>query len=189
MDGLSQLGKRIQELRMQRGLTLQSLSNIASVSISMLHSVERGLKAPTVTVLARIAEGLGVSLASLVTAYDDQRVILRRAEDQENINELGGWIRTILSPVIPGVNFEWIRTTLPAYCDAGQFPSYASGSHEFIFVESGVLQMVIGEKTFDLQSGDSLYFAADVTHRYINITEEPCTYYVAALILRSRAPH
>ena len=166
-------------------MTLQGLAEAASVSVSMLSSVERGQKAATVVVLARIAEGLGVPLAGLVAAADD-RVIVRRLVDQDVIDEPGGWRRVILSPVVPGVNFEWIRTTLPPGCDAGQYPAYAAGSHEYVVVESGSVRLTIGDETFDLDAGDSLYFAADVTHGYANIAATPCTYYVAALIMRPR---
>jgi transcriptional regulator with XRE-family HTH domain len=74
---LVELGKRVRSLRVERGMTLQGLAQAASVSVSMLSSVERGQKAATVVVLARIAEGLGVPLAGLVAALDD-RVIVRR---------------------------------------------------------------------------------------------------------------
>jgi hypothetical protein len=93
--------------------------------------VERGEKAPTVVVLDRIAAGLEVALASLVAEPDAERVIVRRAADQDRVDEPDGWQRTILSPVVPGVNFEWIRSTLPPGCDAGTFPAYAAGSREF----------------------------------------------------------
>lgn len=36
----------------------------------------------------------------------------------------------------------------------------------------------------DLGAGDSVYFAADVTHGYANPAPEPCTYHVAALVMR-----
>jgi XRE family transcriptional regulator, regulator of sulfur utilization len=160
----------------------------ASVSVSMLSSVERGQKAATIVVLARIADGLGVPLAELVTTREENRVILRRAAEQDVVDEPGGWRRVILTPVVPGVNFEWIRTTLPPGCDAGQFPSYAAGSHEYVAVESGTLRLTVGDQVFDLRAGDSLYFAADVGHGYANATTEPCTYHVAALIMRPRGP-
>jgi len=54
--------------------------------------------------------------------------------------------------------------------------------------ESGSVRLTIGAETFDLDAGDSLYFAADVTHGYANISHAPCTYYVAALIMRPRGP-
>ena len=62
MIELGELGARIQALRRDRGLTLQELAGAAAVSASMLSSVERGRKAPTIVVLARIADGLGVPL-------------------------------------------------------------------------------------------------------------------------------
>lgn len=188
MMDLVELGRRVQALRLDAGLTLQALAEAASVSVSMLSSVERGQKAPTIVVLARIADGLGVPLTELVAPVDDQRVVVRRAADQDVVDEPGGWRRTILTPVVPGVNFEWIRSTLPPGCDAGQFPAYAPGSHEFVVVASGTLRLTIGDTPLALAAGDSAYFAADVTHAYANPGATACTYYVAALIMRPRGP-
>ncbi|GAA2453772.1 XRE family transcriptional regulator [Actinomadura vinacea] len=188
MLDLVELGGRIQELRYGRGLTLQRLAEAADVSVSMLSSVERGRKAPTIVVLARIADGLGTSLADLVSRPDDERVIVRRAADQDTVEEPGGWRRTVLTPVVPGVNFEWVRSTLPPGCDAGEYPAYAPGSHEFIAVESGTLRLTVGDRTVDLGPGDSVYFAAHLPHAYANPGDEPCAYHVAALIMRPRTP-
>ena len=187
MLDLVRLGGRIQGLRRDRGLTLQRLADAAEVSVSMLSSVERGQKAPTVLVLARIADGLGVPLADLVAQPEDDRIVGRRAADQDTVDEPGGWRRTILTPVIPGVNFEWIRTTLPPRCNAGRYPAYAPGSHEFVVVESGTLRLALAARTVTLEAGDSAYFAADVSHGYANPLDVPCVYSVAALIMRPRA--
>jgi transcriptional regulator with XRE-family HTH domain len=187
MLDLATLGRRIQASRHERRLTLQQLAEAADVSVSMLSSVERGQKAPTIVVLARIADGLTMPLAELVAQPDDTRLVVRRAADQDTVDEPGGWRRTILTPVVPGVNFEWIRTTLPSGCDAGQFPAYAPGSHEYILVESGTLRLTLHDTPVDLNEGDSAYFAADVTHAYANTGPGPCTYYVAALVMRPRA--
>ncbi len=183
---LLHLGKRIQELRAERGLTLHDLAQASSVSVSMLSAVERGQKAATVTVLDRIASGLGLSLAALVASAADSRVIVRRAAEQDVIDEPGGWRRAILTPVVAGVNFEWIRTTLPAGCDAGWFPAYAPGSHEFVAVDTGTLRLRFDDRVVDLDAGDSAYFAADARHGYANPGTAPCTYHVAAIIMRPR---
>jgi transcriptional regulator with XRE-family HTH domain len=185
MIELGELGARIQALRRDRGLTLQELAGAAAVSASMLSSVERGRKAPTIVVLARIADGLGVPLSEL-TVPGGSPVIVRRAGQQDVIDEPTGWRREILTPVVPGVNFEWIRTTLPPGADPGPFPAYAPGSHEFVLAESGVLRLTIGAQEVLLQAGDSVYFPADTVHRYANAGDVPCVYYVAALIMRPR---
>ncbi len=184
---LVELGQRIQRARRDRDLTLQALAGQAGVSVSMLSSVERGGKAPTVLVLARIADGLGVPLTALL-APEPARLIVRRAAGQDVVHEPGGWQRVILTPVVPGVNFEWIRVTLPPRCDAGEYPAWAPGSHEFIAVEAGTLRFTLGGETHDLAAGDSVYFTPDSPHRYRNPGEAPCTYHVAALIMRPRTP-
>jgi XRE family transcriptional regulator, regulator of sulfur utilization len=183
---LLHLGKRIQGLRRDRGMTLQDLAAASSVSVSMLSAVERGQKAATVTVLDRIASGLAISLPALIGPAADNAVIVRRGAEQDVIDEPGGWRRTILTPVVPGVNFEWIRTELPAGCDAGWYPAYAPGSHEFVAVDGGILRLRLDDREIDLNAGDSVYFAADVRHGYANPGTVPCTYHVAAIIMRPR---
>ena len=180
------LGRRLHALRADRGLALTALAKDAGVSVSMLSAIERGEKTPTVVVLSRIADGLGLSLSRLLADLETDRVIVRRAADQEHVAEPGGWHRTVLTPVVPGVNFEWIRTTLPPGCDAGTFPAYAPGSHEFVAVESGTLCLGVGEADYVLNAGDSVYFPADAPHSYANRGGEPCVYHVAALIMRPR---
>lgn len=184
MIDVAALGERVRGLRVEQGLSLQGLAAAAGVSVSMLSSIERAEKAPTVVVLSRIADGLGRSLTALLTEGED--VVVRRAADHEVIDEPGGWQRTVLTPVVPGVNFEWIRITLPPHCDAGAFPAYAPGSHEFVTVESGTLQLSVGDGVWELRAGDTAYFRADAVHRYANRSARPCRYGVAALIMRPR---
>ncbi|WP_410589949.1 helix-turn-helix domain-containing protein [Amycolatopsis sp. lyj-23] len=180
------LGRRLHALRADRGLALTALARQAGVSVSMLSAIERGEKTPTVVVLSRIADGLGLSASRLLADLEHDRVLVRRAAEQEHIAEPGGWHRTVLTPVVPGVNFEWIRTTLPPGCDAGAFPAYAPGSHEFVVVESGELTLGVDESEYVLAAGDSVYFPADARHSYANRGGNSCVYHVAALIMRPR---
>jgi transcriptional regulator with XRE-family HTH domain len=184
---LKELADRIQRLRGERRLTLTALAERCSVSVSMLSAVERAEKAPTVTVLARIAEGLDVALIALLDDDADRRVVVRRHAEQERAVHETGWERVVVSPVVAGVNFELVRVTLPAGCDAGAFPAYARGSHEYVAVEQGSLRLTVDHQVIDLGAGDSTYFEADQAHAFANTGAEPCVYYVAALIMRPRS--
>ncbi|MFC4565794.1 helix-turn-helix domain-containing protein [Nocardiopsis mangrovi] len=186
MFDLAALGAHIQRLRTDRGLSLRSLADACGVSVGMLSAVERGEKAATIVVLDRIAGGLGVPLDRLVAGHPDTSVIVRRAADQDTVDEPGGWRRTVLTPVVPGVNFEWVRSELPPGCDAGEFPAYAPGSHIFIAVDEGTVRLTIGDRVVDLDAGDSLYFSPDTVHGYANPGPVPTRYAVAALIMRPR---
>ncbi len=172
---------------MDRGLTIERLAARSGVSASMVSAIERGTKAPTITVLDRLGRGLGVPVADLLADRSFPTLIVRRANDQDVVDE-NGWSRTILSPVVSGLGFEWIRTELPSGVDAGEFPAYATGSHEYIAVTDGQLELTVGSETVSLRAGDSVYFASDVVRRYRNTSDEACRYYVVAFNTRSRTP-
>jgi quercetin dioxygenase-like cupin family protein len=53
-------------------------------------------------------------------------------------------------------------------------------------VHSGTLRLGLDGRAIDLSEGDSVYFAADVRHGYANPGTTPCTYHVAAIIMRPR---
>ncbi len=55
------LGRQIRLARTERGWTLRNLSEISTVSVSQLSSIERGTHLPSIESLTSIAEALGVS--------------------------------------------------------------------------------------------------------------------------------
>ncbi|SPD56702.1 protein of unknown function (plasmid) [Cupriavidus taiwanensis] len=65
-DGPPAVGMALQALRQQHRLSLDELSRRAGVSKSMLSQIERNLANPTVAVLWRLANALGVNLADFL---------------------------------------------------------------------------------------------------------------------------
>lgn len=61
-----QIGKRIQYLRNQKGISQLDLALEAGVNRNYLSDLERGERNPTLKVLVKIAEALGVDLSTLV---------------------------------------------------------------------------------------------------------------------------
>ena len=72
--------------------------------------------------------------------------------------------------MLPGVGFEFMRTTIPAGVDAGVFPSHGLGSREYLAVERGALRLTIAETAYDLRTGDAIYYEADRDHAFANPT-------------------
>lgn len=109
----------------------------------MLSDVERGTKVPTVLVLDRIATGLGTSIARLLGEERTSAVIVLRREEQDVVVDPAGWERRILSPVLPGIEFEFMRTTIHPGVDAGVFSPHAPGALEWVAIEQGTLCLTI----------------------------------------------
>src|SRR5580658_3984485 len=177
---LAELGRRIRDERIRRGLSLEELARNAHVSRSMLSAVERGEKAPTVLILDQIATGLGSSIARLLAAESAGRIVLLRADDQDRAIDPSGWERRILSPVLPNVEFEFMRTTLLAGINAGAFLPHNAGSREYIAVERGTLRLTLDGEVYLLKKGDSIYYAGDCIHEFENPDRRNrCEYYLA----------
>jgi transcriptional regulator with XRE-family HTH domain len=176
---MAAFGERIRLERVQRRLSLEQVAERAGVSRSMLSAVERGLKVPTVLVLDRIATALDTSIARLLGEEHAARVISLRKNDQDVVRDPSGWERRILSPVLPGVEFEFMRTTIEAGVDAGAFSPHAPGSREYVAIERGTLRLTIDDEAHVLNAGDSIYYAGDCVHSFVNPGNKPCVYYLA----------
>jgi transcriptional regulator with XRE-family HTH domain len=176
---LIELGTRVREERLRRGISLEELSARARVSRSMISEVERGTKAATVVVLDRIATGLETSLARLLAPEMKSRIHVLRCGDQSVARDCSGWERRILSPVLPGVEFEFMRTTLNPGVDAGMFLPHAHGSREYVAIEKGVLDLTLDGVLYTLEAGDSIYYDGDCLHGFANSGRAACVYYLA----------
>ena len=58
-------GRRIQELRKQKGLTQEDLADLINVDRSYMGFVERGERNPTLSKIVKIARSLGITLSEL----------------------------------------------------------------------------------------------------------------------------
>jgi XRE family transcriptional regulator, regulator of sulfur utilization len=186
---LGRMGERIRLERARRKLSLEQLAARTGVSRSMLSDVERGDKVPSVLVLDRIATGLDTSIARLVgEERGAERVVLLRQSDQQVARDPSGWERRILSPVLPGVEFEFMRTTIGPGVDAGAFSPHARGSREYVAVERGTLRLTVDGAVHLLRAGDSVYYAGDCVHAFANPGRVPCVYYLAMDVSGAPAP-
>lgn len=176
---MAALGEGIRLERLRRKLSLEVLAARAGVSRSMLSDVERGGKVPSVLVLDRIATGLGISIARLLGEERSNAVIVLRRGAQDVVIDPAGWERRILSPVLPGVEFEFMRTTINPGVDAGVFSPHAPGSREWTAVEHGTLRLTINGTPYLLHGGDSIYYDGDCWHGFANPGDVPCVYYLA----------
>jgi len=176
---LVDLGKRVHKLRVERRMSLEQLKERSGVSRSMISAIERGSKAATVLVLDRLATGLETSLARLLASERPAQVVFLPRQAQPLARDASGWERRILSPVLPGVEFEFMRTTLGPNVDAGVFLPHAAGSREYVAVEKGTLLLTLDGHSYTLHAGDSIYYDGDCLHAFANPTRTPCVYYLA----------
>ena len=173
------LGVRVRGLRRERRLTLEGLAERSGVSRAMISKLERGEKNPTLVVAAKVAEGLGVTLSQLVGVEEKREVVLVPRERRMVMHDPAtGFERQLLSPSFGGRGVEFTLNIVPEGSASGECPPHRRGVEEYVAVEKGRLRAVIGDEEYLLEEGDALYFEADVSHRFDNIGDGECSYYL-----------
>ena len=92
------VGARIKELRLQRGLTVNGLANLAGISQSYLREIELGNKKPTVEYLEYICDALKISLVAFFEVRNEndelaEAIVLLNKKQKER---LAAFIKSIL---------------------------------------------------------------------------------------------
>ena len=67
-------GRRLRELRKERGLTQEALAESADLSGNYISDLELGLKVPSLTIIVRLSQALDVAVADLLTAFTREAV-------------------------------------------------------------------------------------------------------------------
>lgn len=65
-------GARLREMRIARGLTQPEIAEHVGTSASNISDLERGIKVPTLTTVARLADALDCNVTELVEVLDSK---------------------------------------------------------------------------------------------------------------------
>ena len=176
---LAIIAQELHGARRKRQLSLEQLAELSGVSRSMISKIERSEAVPSTTVLAKLAEALGLTFSQLMSHPVEREILVIEAARQPVLkDDVSGLTRRCLSPVLPGRGIDWVLNTLPPRSTAGDFGAHRRGVEEYIFVQSGTLKAVIGAEVVTLRSGDSLYFQGDANHAFTNVGKTDCVYFL-----------
>jgi transcriptional regulator with XRE-family HTH domain len=155
-----ELGRKIRELRKEKGLTMQQLAEMVGVNYTTIHRVETGRVSPSVVLLSEIAHRLGRSAASLL---EDQmaQITLIRKEDQPEVESDKMKLRLL---VPQGVINDKISIS---FCKAnpGEFvDKHQTKGFELPIILKGRCVFRYGGRDYEMKEGDLAYFDGNVWH-------------------------
>ena len=165
------VGDTLAALRQKRALSLDELSRLAGVSKSMLSQIERAQANPTVAVVWRLANALGVPLADLLQqapAPQALAIALVPAHATPSLGSPDGMCDLrILGPIELAGQFEWYALSLQPGGVLESEP-HETGTCEHLTVHSGALQVRVGDVQHKLQTGETARYAGDCQHSIRN---------------------
>ncbi len=163
------LGGRIKELRLQRGLTLKDLAERTGFSPALLSQVENNLVSPSISTLWNFAEALGVKIGYFFQQDGEERkdYVLTRAGEEALV------YRNELPHTIPYRDLAYgmddrNMTPFLVQCDEPcefSLKEITYEGEEFLHVLEGGVVVRYGSKEFELRPGDSIYYNAQIPHK------------------------
>ena len=173
-----QLGKKIRDLRLRRGLTVQQLAGATGLSKGFISQVENHRTSPSLATLHDLARALDTSAAYLVVEDDDQVPCVVRAGQRSRVPVGGNASRIEVLSAQPRRNLELIQLELPAGLEAGDHRHHHHGEQCLLCVE-GHVRLNCGEHIIELSPGDSCHFDGRVPHSFENLGASPARVLIA----------
>ena len=160
----AQVGQRLKGLREHRGLTLTAVAEATGISKSTLSRLETGQRRPTLELLLALSRTYHVPLDDLVAAPDvgDPRIRLKP-------DRVKGRIVIPLTRQPDGMQ-AW-KIVIPV--DKITPEPRAHDGHEWIYVLSGHMRLVLGDKDWVLGPGEVAEFDTQTPHWFGSTGDRP----------------
>ena len=172
------VGDTLAALRQAQALSLDELSRKAGVSKSMLSQIERAQANPTVAVVWRLANALGVPMGDLLgsvpTPIAPVITVVPVHATPSLRNPDGACELRILGPIELAGQFEWYALSLQGG-GALESQAHEDGTREHLTVLSGTIEVVSGDERQRLKTGDTARYAADRPHALRNAGKSPAS--------------
>lgn len=171
MNDIQKIGFSVRAHRLNRGMTLQQLSDATGLSIGYLSNLERNANSPTLANIQRICDALGISFYSLLERNEEKSIIVRSNEREKLISEDHNMILENIDFGLENESFLYM-TVEPGGIDEG-----LCWTHEYDEVGTviqGGLSLELDNQTFELGVGDTVIIKANTRHTYYAIGDESC---------------
>ena len=168
----------IRRIRRSKGITLKQMAQKTGISLNYLSQIERGKTNPSIGLIKKITNALGVPFMGLgnedfPSGNSSQDVAIVRRDMRKMLvfpkSKLKSYLLTpdlqrklevLLSEVKPGTKTEGVW--------------YSHEGEEFGFVLEGRYEVTVEDKIYILEEGDSIYFPSDLPHKMKGIGNKPC---------------
>lgn len=164
------IGKRIKELREQKGMKLIELSEKSGVQLATLSRIEHLKMTGTLECHVQVAKALGINLTELYTdiVTEEEKAQMKTPKTISDIfvhndkcsydiltsNIFRKKMMPILLKIEPGGKTNK---------EQGKF-----GTEKFVYVIDGKIEIRVGKETYPLSKNNTLYFDASLEHTMVN---------------------
>ncbi|MFD5556576.1 helix-turn-helix domain-containing protein [Streptomyces sp. NPDC127068] len=169
LDQLTQsLARNLKRWRGERGFTLDALAARSGVSRGMIIQIEQARTNPSVGTTVKLADALGISIATLLDHEPGPQVRLVPPERAVRMwsTDAGSHTLLLVGTERRGPLELWAWRLMPG--EGSTSDPHPGGTVELLHVTAGRLTLVVDGTPHAMPAGTSATFEANVPHTYRN---------------------
>jgi len=170
---MDNVGQQLKLLRQRRGLSQRKLAHLAGVSNATVSLIEHGKTDPSMGLLRKILDSLGVSFAEFFAS--DTRTTEKVFYARDELSEIGSGPISYLQ-VGSDLSDDQLQILYERYkpgADTGQ-SMLSHDAEEGGIVLQGRLEVTVGEQVQVITAGGAYRFNSRMPHRFRNAGNEEC---------------
>ena len=164
------IGNKVNELRKNLRMTLVELSDKSGVQVATLSRIENNKMIGSLESHMAIAKALGVDVTRLYSDIirEESRVDVGKSKDKADIFVHSTRATSeILTTNIMAKKMMPVLLTLEGGGQTGK-EQHALNSEKFVYVVEGQVEVKIGEQSYPLSKGQTMYFDGSLQHVFRN---------------------
>lgn len=163
-EQIKQIAQRIKYLRDALDMTADEVASSVSLAVDEYLEYENGEKDIPISIIYSTAAALGVDATELILGEAPRmsEYCVTRKDSGVFIERYPGYSFEALAHNFIGRDKEPMIVTLSASDEKSALVSHSG--QEFNYVLEGKIGVTIGNKTFELSAGDSIYFMPSIPH-------------------------
>lgn len=152
--------RRLRKLRLEQGLTLQQVSDLANIDISTLSRLESGKRRLALDHLPGLAAALGVSVDDLLGSVPESDPRVRG----EPITRDGLTMWPLTNRASGGLRTFKIRITTRRRRPPPRSSLRIHDGHDWMYVLDGRMRLLLGEQDLIVEPGEAVEFSTLTPH-------------------------
>ena len=175
MAVIESVGNRVGALRRLHGLSLEQLAGLSGLTKSYLSKVERGLSAPSIATILKLARALGVGSGQLLgEGVEEEEIAVVRAGERVPFSRDKGRVGYAYEAIAAHRSNKAMTPFVmrPPFRRGKSMDLVTHAGEELVFVISGEMEIVFRDRVVALKAGDSVYFNAGIPHRARSVGSE-----------------
>lgn len=177
MISKAELGRRIREARVQRGMTLKQLDQLSGFSATHISEIERGKTSPTIGALIKVAQALGKEPSYFIEEELLPETALVSRDQREPLPAAFGEAHR-LTPGIPGGRLNVSHFTLRPGDPPLTLPRVEG--EEAGYVLRGKLRARVAGEEYELNESDAIHYASEEPREFAALNPEGAEFILVA---------